>query len=907
MSWLHRWLHRVRNLFTRSRIDREIAEELAAHLDMRAEDNQTAGMNPDQARRNARLRFGNAVVIHERTAEADAALSFERFWADIRFALRQLRKSPGFAAAAVLALSLGIGASSAIFSVIETVLLRPLPFDHQERLVYPYMKARTGGSMPSSVPSYEDERKHLTAFEAMAGYSTLDRINLEAPDSSGSVNSVSLPAVKTTDNFFEVFAVKPLFGRTFLAGENIPGKDFVAVLSYEVWVNNFASDTKIVGRTVRLDGNPYTVIGVMPRGFRYPLYRRDAIYTPLHVPDNWRNARGFHWMRTVGRMKAGVTLEQAQADISRVMANLGAAYPEQESGHTATLIPLAAEVNGFGSDQARGMQGPVRMLTMAVGALLGIACVNVAGLLLARGVKREREMALRAAVGANRGRLIRQLLNESLVLAAAGLVGGLLSAWALLKFMNVFLVEAIARGADVRLDWMVVALAAAASIATSVLGALAPAMRLSATDPNAALRAGSTGAGTGRAQHRLRSGFVVTQVALSLVLLLVASVLLRNLRDRMRTDLGFDANHTLSVAISLSRGRYEKRDPLTAFYQPLLERVGSMPGVRGAGLIDVLPVAEWGDGYEIHITGQPPYPKNAAMGAETRNVSAGYFNAMGLSLRSGRLLDASLERPDVLSSKMVVNEAFRRKFFPDGGDPIGAHIDDDPKPEGKSQIVGVVSGLRQDLENPPMPEMDWLIDQIPAERRLDSLRNMFLIVRSSQDPSQDPSQATKALIAGVREAMRSVDPTVTMRAETMAEVVSEQLVMERMESWLFGIFAAFALLLAVIGLYGLVMHEVQLEAREIGIRMALGSTRAAVLFRVLRRVTLLLMLGMGTGWVLSLALRRVLASIAVLHTAQDFGLLAAVSAGLAVAAILAALVPARVAASIDPMQALRSE
>ena len=300
--------------------------------------------------------------------------------------------------------------------------------------------------------------------------------------------------------------------------------------------------------------------------------------------------------------------------------------------------------------------------------------------------------------------------------------------------MNVFLVEAIARGADV-FAWIELSPAACRRLDRHErTWALAPAMSFRDGPKRQLLRAGSNGTGTGRAQHRLRSGFVVTQVALSLVLLLVASVLLRNLRDRMRTDLGFDANHTLSVAISLSRGHYEKRDPLPkAFYQPLLERVGSMPGVRGAGLIDVLPVAEWGDGYEIHITGQPPYPKNAAMGAETRNVSAGYFNAMGLSLRSGRLLDASLERPDVLSSKMVVNEAFRRKFFPDGGDPIGAHIDDDPKPEGKSQIVGVVSGLRQDLENPPMPEMDWLIDQIPAERRLDSLRNMFLIVRSSQD------------------------------------------------------------------------------------------------------------------------------------------------------------------------------
>jgi predicted permease len=893
------WMNRLRNLWRRREVAREIDEEMAVHLAMRAEDNRAAGMSESAAERDARIRFGSRAAVRERAAEADAALGLERFWADVRFALRQLRKSPGFAVAAVLALSLGIGASTAIFSVIETLLLRPLPFDHPERLVYPYMKGRSGGSMPSSVPSYLDERAQLTAFDAMAGYSTLDRINLEIPDASGSVTSVSLHAVKTTDNFFDVFAVKPILGRTFLPGEDLPGKDFVAVLSYEVWKTNFAGDAGIVGKVVRLDGSPYTIVGVMPPGFRFPLYSREAIYTPLHATGGWRTARGFHWLRTVGRMKAGVTLNEAQADISRVMANLGTAFPEQEANHTATLIPLAAEVNGFGSDHVRGMQGPVRMLTLAVLALLGIACVNVAGLLLARGVKREREMALRAAVGAGRKRLIRQLLNESLVLAAAGLAGGLLLGWLLLRFMNVFLVEAIARGADVRLDWVAAGVAAAAALVTSVVASLTPAFRLSGVDPNTALRAGGSGAGVNRAQHRLRSGFVVTQVALSLVLLLLSGLLLLNLRAMLATSLGFDAKHTLAVELSLSRGHYEQRDPIAAFYQPLLERVGRMPGVRGAGLIDVLPIAEWGNGYEIHITGQPPYPRNAAMGAETRYVSAGYFQAMGLALQAGRLLDPSTERPDVPSGKMVVNEAFRRKFFSAGGDPVGAHIDDNSAPEGKSQIVGMVSDLRQDIGSPPMPEMDWLMDAIPVDKRMESIRAMFLMVRTTGDPAE--------MVASIREAVRAVDPTVTMRPATMESVVSDQLILERMEGWLFGIFAGFALLLAVIGLYGLVSHEVELETRMIGIRMALGATRGAVLQRVLRRVAVLMLAGSATGWLLAVALRQVLASFVTMHGAGDLMLLAAVSAGLTIVGILTAIVPARAAASIDPMQALRTE
>jgi predicted permease len=891
---------RITNLFSRSKVEREINRELAAHIEMRTEDNLARGMSERAARRDALLRFGNPVVMRERAVAADAALYLESFWSDVRFAVRQLMKSPGFAATAVLALGMGIGAASAIFSVLDTVLLRPLPFDHQERLVYPFMKGRTGGSTPSSVPTYYDERAQLSAFDAMAGYSTLDRINLERPDAAGSVSSVSLPAVKTTDNFFNVFGVRPTLGRTFLPGEDLPGKDNVAVLSHEVWKANFNGDKDLVGKVVHLDGSPYTVVGVMPPGFRYPLYRTQAIYTPLHAPDNWRKARGFHWMRTVGRMRAGVTIEQAQADIDRVMANLGKAYPEQEGGHTATLIPLAIEVNGFGSDQHARMAGPMRTLALAVMALLGIACVNVAGLLLARGVKREREMALRAAVGAGRKRLIRQLMNESLVLAAAGLSLGLLMSWVLLKAMNVFLIEALARGADVKLNWAVVALAAAASLGTSILAALAPALRLSGTDPNAALRSGAAGTGTGLGQHRLRSGFVITQVALSLVLLMLAALLLRNLQAELKTDLHFDAKHILAVQLSLSRGRYDNRDPLTTFYEPLLERVAAIVGVKGAGLIDVLPIAEFGNGYEIHITGQPPYPKNAAMGAETRQVSTGYFDAMGIKLVRGRELSPPLDRPEDQAAKMVVNEAFRKKFFADGGDPVGAHIDDADKPEGKSGIVGMVTDIRQELENPPSPEMDWLIDAIPVANRADSLRNMFLLVRTDGD--------AKALVPMLRDAVRQIDATVPFRAaQTMEEVVSEQLIMERMESWLFGIFAAFALLLAVIGLYGLISHEVELRTREIGIRMALGSTRGTVMAQVLRRVALLIVSGTAAGWVLALAASKILASVIEIHAAQDLGVLAGVSVGMAVVGMLTSIGPARGAASIEPMQALRSE
>jgi predicted permease len=885
-------INRIANLFSRNKLQREIDSELRSHIEMRIEDNLAAGMSRRDARRDALLRFGNRTAMKERITEADAALYLQSLWADMRYALRQLARSPGFAITAVLALSLGVGAATAIFSVIDVVLFRPLPFANQDRLVFPFMKGRTGGALNASVLNYYEERAQLQTFTAMAGWSTFDRVNLERTE-----GSVSLRAVKTTDNFFTVFGVAPILGRTFLPGEDQPGKDDVAVLSYEVWKDYFNGNAGIVGQSVKLDGTPYTVVGVMPAGFRFPLGLRQGIYTPLHAPESWRNARGMHWMRTVGRIKDGITIQAAQADINRVMANLAKTWPQQEEGHTATLVPLAAEVNGFASDGR--MKGPMQTLSLAVLALLGIACVNVAGLLLARSVKREREIALRAAVGASRRRLIRQMINESLVLALAGLLGGVLMSWLLLKAMNIFLVEAIARGADVSLNFKVLALALAIATLTSVLASLAPAIRLSGADPNRALRGGSgSGASLGKSQHRLRSIFVITQVALSLVLLMVSGLLLRNLQALFKTNLGFNQSKIIAVVLDLSRGNYKDRDPLLTFYHPLLDRVAHLPGVAASGVIDLLPIVEWGDGYEIHITGQPPYPKNAAMGAETRNVSPGYFDAMGIKLTRGRMLSPALDRP-LQAGSMVVNEALRRKFFSNGSDPVSAHIDDADKAEDKSGIVGVVSDIRQDLQSPPMPEMDWLIDALPPKDRIDTLRNMFLMVRTDGDP--------KALIPSLRGVLHDIDPGVPFRSQTMDEAINERLTFERMESWLFGIFAAFAVLLAIIGLYGLISHEVQLRTREIGIRMALGSARSSVMVQVLRRVALLVLGGTAIGCLLTLASRKVLASIVEIHAAQDLGLLAAISVGMILVGVLTSLAPARAAASIEPMQALRNE
>jgi predicted permease len=808
---------------------------------------------------------------------------------DVRYALRQLRHAPVFAVTVVLTLALGIGCASAVFSVIDATLLRPLPYPNQARIVRPDTRSIIGWHQPWSLPSYRDARPQLSTFEALAGYNSYSRINLEGPN-----GPVSLPAVKGTDNFFAVFGVKPLLGRTYLPGEDQPGRDSIAVLSYEVWQRDFSGAPDAVGKVVHLDGAPYTVIGVMPSGFRFPLQTTNAIYTPLHADSTQIRSHGYHWMESVGLLKPGVTLEQAQAEFTQVFANLARAFPQTDAGRTVKVLPLRVAVNGSTS-------AALKTLVVAVLALLSIACVNIAGLLLARGVKREREMALRSAIGAGRGRLIRQMITESLVLSCAGVALGMGLAWILLAAMRTFLVSSLARGIDVHLNLTALAVAVVLSGATSVLASLAPALRLSGIAPSQALRSGVS-TGSSRGQQVLRSGFVVTQVALSLVLLAVSGLLLRNLDVLLTTKLSYPAGKVLTTHITLSPANYEHKDALARLYQPLIDRVLQMPGVQAAGIISTLPIQNFGNNGDVHISGQPPYPPNIDVTAEMRYVSAGYFDAMGIHLVRGRMLSAGLDPWQNPSGTVVVNEAFKRKFFANGGNPVGAHIDDNDKPELKTGIVGMVSDIQQDLREPPLAEMDWLVSEFPPTDpgSLRILTDMTLVVRSSGDP--------QLLVGPIREALHQIDPTIPFqKPETMAEVMSDALVFDRMENWLFGIFAGFALLLAVVGLYGLIQHEVELRTREIGVRMALGSSRGRVVRGIFVRVALLMLTGVAVGWILTLALRGVIASVVELHADHDALLLAALTAGLVVVGMLASVMPARNAATIDPMEALRNE
>ena len=801
---------------------------------------------------------------------------------DFRHGLRLMQRNAGFSITAVLTLGLTIGISTVVFSVIDAVLIRPLPYDHPDRIYSLQTWSQHGYTQPASYSEYLDWRRENHVFAELAAFNSYGSANVEGP-----LGAVALPRVMATDNFFEVFGISPMLGRTFAHGEDQPAKNDVAVLSYEIWQQNFGGQENAIGQTIKIDAQPYTVIGVMPAGFRYPINIRDAIYTPMNLTKDLAESRGTHWLPTVGRLRVNVGREQAQADMNRVLDDVGRAYPEESKGRRMQLRPLAASINETTTQ-------PLQVLSMAVLCLLAIGCVNIAGLLLVRGVKREREIALRAAIGASQGQLVRQILNESVLLGFLGAICGTLFAYGLLEGIRKLLVTAIARGAEVHMDKNVLLVALFLALVTSLLAGTLPALRASIVAPNVALKSGGS-AGTGRTQHRLRASFVITQVALALVLLVTSGLLLRALSSLRNADLGFTLDGLMGTEIDLSRKAYEGRDIVAAFDQPMLERVKSVPGVRAAGLVGILPIQNWGWNSDVHVAGQPPDPPNAERLAETRPVTPGYFDAFGIALVRGRLLD---DKIDTRTSQpvVVVNEAFVKKFLPNGEDPIGKYIEWGPKP----MIVGVARSIRQNIYEPPLAEMDLPVSQASPQDALQYFSSIQLVVRSDVPSS--------SVVPSLRRIFHDLDPGLPFRQPlTMREVVADALVLNRLENWLFGSFAVLAVLLALVGLYGLVSHEVELSTRDIGVRMALGATRLSVLGSVYRRVALMLCGGVVAGLLITKTVQKVIETVVTIRGAADTAVIFCLAGALFIAGLVAVLWPAKRATSVDPMVALRYE
>ncbi len=808
---------------------------------------------------------------------------------DLRYALRQLRQSPGFAVTAILTLALGIGVSAAMFSVIDAVILHALPYKNVDRIVQ--VKTRdVNFHHPQSWPEYQDMRRLNSTFSVLAGIRDDGGVTL----SQGN-QAIYLHSVRGTDNFFDLYGVKPLLGRTYLPGEDQNGRNDVVVLSYEVWQQSFGGEKNVVGKIVHLDGAPTTVIGVMPAGFRVRFDARNVVYTPLHLSAIELKSRGAHWLPIYGRLKPGVTLAQAHADMNYVLAEMNMQFPAIDKGMTAQIIPI---VDSLHTNQYNHNDRPVIWLLLAaVFAVLLIACINVAGLLLARGMLREREMALRAALGAGRRRLASQTLTESVLLGLGGGVAGIILENLLLAAMQQFLAKAFQCGGNVHLNLPVLAATLVLAVVSSIAVGLVPAWHAVRMDPNRALKAGGN-AGTTRQQHRLRSSFVVVQVALSVMLLLCSGLLLLGLRGMLLTDLGYNPKHLLTLEVDIPAADYTGRDFVQTLVQPLEASVQSIPGVMAVGSNDLMPIQESGWNDDLSVVGKPVDPYDKPRLTEIRFVTPGYFAAMQLPILKGRDLTAQ----DVAKTQpvAVVNDAWVKEFLGKNEDPLVQAFVGVFSGEPHTVIVGVAGSGRQDIMQPPMPEADFPMTQM-SQSWYAFVPNFYLFIRTSVPP--------ESIIPQLRSALHNVAPNVAFRTpETMEEVLDDARVTNRMLSWLFGIFAAIAVLLTAIGIYGLLSQEVASRSRDIGIRMALGETRNGVARLVLVRTILLLGMGTAIGLAGVLLARQLLSALLTIQFMQD-GWAAVVATALILAAIglVAAYIPARRAASIDPMQALRSE
>jgi putative ABC transport system permease protein len=885
MRTLARFLARLRNFAVNRRNDKRLQEEIQQHITLQTEDNIRAGMPPNEARRRARLEFGALEPVREDYRAEEGLPILERLIQDARFAVRTMRKSRSFSFVAVLTLALGIGATAAMFSVTEAVVLRPLPYADANRIVDIQTFSPSGYWQMSSWPGYLELRRLASCFEALAGYEDFWGMTMKAGDRSRYLN-----VVQGSDNFFDVLGAGPLLGRTFAAGEDQPGKNNVVVLSYEVWRQSFNGDAGVVGRTINLDGDPYVVIGVMPAGFRFPLTKPDLLYIPVHVRSSFVGQWRVHWLMTVGRLKPGVSIQQGQADLSHVLTEIGREKPDSDKGRTVTVAPISTAVHG------KSELPEIAVMLGAVFTLLLIACANVTGLLLARGVTRGREMALRVAIGSSPGRLLRQLIVENSVLGMIGAGAGLLFALGLLTAMRAFLIRAFMRGGEIHLNVEVVIITLVTGVLSSVGAGMIPAVRAARSNPNESLKSGVS-TGTSHHQRRLRTGFVVAQVSLSVLLLIFSGVLLLTLRRMLQTNIGFNPSHVLQQEVNFPSGDFKDRDYVQGVMMPLAARVRTIPGVTAASWKDQGPLLGYGAGTVLPLVGQPPDLPNHERAAESRSVASGFFRALRIPILRGRDFDSR----DTATSQPVaiVNEAWVKEFLRGNQDPLTQAFQ---QKEGNNiAIVGVVGDARQDALEPARPEIDFPLSRFTLKNQQDAgSLSFFLYVRTAGPPL--------SVVPQLHAALHEIAPTIAFQTPiTMDDLLSEDLVNDRMESWVFGVFAGIAAFLVATGIYGLLMQEVACGTRDIGVRMALGASRGVIARLMFRRISILLVVGLGIGLCLVIALRRLVAGVVAIQLARDGGVIAAVVTLLGLIGFIAAVGPVWRATSVDPTQALRSE
>ncbi|MGB6666803.1 MAG: ABC transporter permease [Candidatus Acidiferrum sp.] len=872
--WLHKTWLRLKALFRRSDLDCDLEEEVAFHLDMREENNRRMGIDAEEARYAARRQFGNSTSLKERSREMWTFASLESLWEDVRYALRMLRKNPGFTAVAVLTLALGIGANTAIFSVINGVLLAPLPYKDPQQLVA--MKQN------DSLMNIIDIQRQTRAFSQGGG------INLAQMDYTGGPEPLQIHAGYVNAGFLETLGVPPLLGRFISPQEDVKGGPRVIVISHQFWQNFLNADPQVLGKTVTLTGNDYTVIGVMPAGFAPPEEHAD-IYVSLWVAyPEAAPFRGVHFMRTYWRLKPGVTLAQAQADISSIDHRLAEQYPDNERTRETVLVPLHDFI-------VRDSRKALLVLFGAVGFVLLIACANFAGLLVARNVARRQELVIRAALGAGKFRLIRQALVESALLAMIGGTAGLLLAKSGASFLLSLKPAALERFTGVQLDGRVLFFVFGISLLTGIVFGIAPAWSASCTDFAESLKEGGRGATAGPSGHLLRKVLVTAEIALALVLLVGAGLLIKGFSRLRSVNPGFDSQNVMTMHLQLPVARYAEIPPQTQFRRELLARLNSFPGVNAAMITDI----PFGPDYLNHsivIDGRPPVPAGAESRVQTLSVMGDYFRVMQIPVRAGRgFTDMDRQGQPLVA---VVNETFVEKFFPHE-DPLDARIDwgRSKSPHQWMTVIGVVQDVKYwGLDQPADPAV-----YAPFSQSDEAWRRWMTLAIRTPGPSN-------TLVDEVKQQVWSLDRQIPVSdIQSMNSLMAESLAQQRFNMLLLGIFAALALVLSAVGIYGLMAYAVSQRTHEIGVRVAVGAQQRDVLRLIVGDGAKLAFFGIAIGIVAAFALTRLMASLLFEVAPTDPETFAVVAVLLAAVALMACYIPARRATRVDPMVALRYE
>ena len=891
-EWLTDLLGRARALLRRRGVENQLTEEIRLHLEMETEANIRRGMAPDEARRAAALAFGPVERAREEHRDARGTRLLEDAAADLRWATRWLAHSPGFAAAVVLTLALGVGGTTAVVCVVDGVLLRPLPYPDADRLVAVWSLTR-GETEPwaSSPPDFRVLRDRASSFERLGGYYAASANLLIDGD------PVRLSAAHATAGTFDALGVAPALGRLFGPDAEVWGRDRVVVLSDGAWRRWFGSRPSIVGSPVSINGSPYTVIGVMPPAFRFP-DRTAELWMPMaFAPGDQLDTRGNYFVSIVGRLRRGVSVERTEGELGRIVSEISADDP-QAAIRSVRVVSLHEQTVG---DARR----PLQLLLAGTALLLAITCANVAGLVLARGTGRRRELAVRAGLGATRGRLVRQLLTEGLLLSAAGSAAGVAVAWGAVRLLRVFGPRDLPRLDEVALDARVLAVTAMIAVATGLAFALLPALRLTGGNAHEELRSGARQT-SAAGHHRLRRLLVGGQVALALMLLVGAGLLLRSLLALTQVDPGFRAAGVVTATLPLRPTAALDAPRLWRFADELLERVEAQPDVESAALTSGLSLRGGGWSKMVSFGDRaPPATRDQVPVVGYRLVSRDYFRTLGVRLVAGRAFDQG-DRPDG-QPVAIINQAMARRFWP-GRDPLGATIWMGPPeamvssivPAGfrfpRLTVIGVVADEHlESLDVPPEPEVYHLYAQ-----SAETPATLYLAVRTRGEPAR--------IVPALRASLRSVDPTIPLaEVATVSELMRESGARRRFGAILVTGFAALALVLALVGVYGVASQFVAQRRRELAIRLALGAGIGEIVRLVLREGAGTALAGGAVGLAAALALSGLMRAVVFEVRPDDPVTYAGCALVLLAAAIVATLLPARRAARLPPAAVLGSE